>query len=59
NMQMKIVVETEEEYNAWLASQKVVKAPATEEKKEEAPADSTAAPATTEKKDSTGMAVKP
>jgi len=59
NMQMKIVVETEEEYNAWLASKKVVKAPATEEKKEGAPADSTAAPATTEKKDSTGMAVKP
>ncbi len=52
NMQMKIVVETEEEYNAWLAAQKVVKAPETEEKSETADAES-------EKKDTVTTAMKP
>jgi cytochrome c oxidase subunit 2 len=52
NMQMKIVVETEEEYNAWLAAQKVVKAPETEEKSETAGAES-------EKKDTVTTAMKP
>ena len=52
NMQMKIVVETEEEYNAWLAAQKVVKAPETEE--EEGAADAESA-----KKDTVTTAMKP
>ncbi len=52
NMQMKIVVETEEEYNAWLAAQKVVKAPETEEEGESADAES-------EKKDTVTTAMKP
>lgn len=52
NMQMKIVVETEEEYNAWLAAQKVVKAPETEE--EEGTADAESA-----KKDTVTTAMKP
>jgi len=52
NMQMKIVVETEEEYNAWLAAQKVVKAPETEEEEGAADAES-------EKKDTVTTAMKP
>jgi cytochrome c oxidase subunit 2 len=52
NMQMKIVVETEEEYNAWLAAQKEVKAPETEEEGDSAGAES-------EKKDTVTTAMKP
>jgi len=52
NMQMKIVVETEEEYNAWLAAQKVVKAPETEDEGDSADAE-------TEKKDTVTTAMKP
>jgi cytochrome c oxidase subunit 2 len=52
NMQMKIVVETEEEYNAWLAAQKVVKAPETEDEGDSAGAES-------EKKDTVTTAMKP
>ena len=52
NMQMKIVVETEEEYNAWLAAQKVVKAPETEDEGDSAGAES-------EKKDTVTTAMQP